>query len=127
MAPSLVTLKRPHKWLLHLDTGDEKWIPYPNIHRRAQWVDECADAEDAPKLNLTYTAKRLCSASGGAHTMSNWELLAEGCAVTADVSTEQLRNLKANLENARPPPHEVYFHHNNARAHIAGTKSAEPK
>ncbi|KIH51413.1 hypothetical protein ANCDUO_18502 [Ancylostoma duodenale] len=29
-----------------------------------------------------------------------WELLAEGSTVTADVYTEQLRNLKANFENA---------------------------
>ncbi|KAK6755026.1 hypothetical protein RB195_013786 [Necator americanus] len=58
-----------HTWLEHLGTGVEKRIPYSNIHRRAQWVDKGADAEDVPKLK--YTAKTLCSAYGRAYLALN--------------------------------------------------------
>ncbi|KIH59970.1 hypothetical protein ANCDUO_09787 [Ancylostoma duodenale] len=49
----------------------------------------------------------------------------EGSTVTADVYTDQLRSLKANLENARPQQHEVYLQHDNARLHNARTTKAE--
>ncbi|KAK6751513.1 hypothetical protein RB195_003108 [Necator americanus] len=54
-----------------------------------------------------------------------WELLAHGCTVTADVYVDQLKNLKTNLENARPQQREVYFQHDNARPHVARTTKAK--
>ncbi|KAK6737154.1 hypothetical protein RB195_019695 [Necator americanus] len=74
-------------------------------------------------LNSTCTPKRLCL-----HLLESveyWELLAEGCIVTADVCIEQQRNLKANLENARSKQHEVYFRHDNVHPHIARKTKAE--
>ncbi|EPB76471.1 hypothetical protein ANCCEY_04455 [Ancylostoma ceylanicum] len=59
------------------------------------------------------------------HSVECWELLAQGRTVTADVYFERLWNLKANLENARPQQHKVYFCHDNVRPHIARTASAE--
>ncbi|KAK6745629.1 hypothetical protein RB195_012007 [Necator americanus] len=59
------------------------------------------------------------------HGVEYWELPAEGCTVTADVYIEQLRNLTANLENARLQQHEIYFRHENARSHIARTTKVE--
>ncbi|KIH44526.1 hypothetical protein ANCDUO_25448 [Ancylostoma duodenale] len=55
------------------------------------------------------------------------ELLAEGSTVIAEVYLEQVRNLKANLENARPQQHEVYYQRDNARPHIARTTKAEQR
>ncbi|EYC34167.1 hypothetical protein Y032_0001g284 [Ancylostoma ceylanicum] len=45
--------------------------------------------------------------------------------MTADVYFERLRNLKANLENARPQQLKVYFYHDSVRPHIARTANAE--
>ncbi|KAK6749828.1 hypothetical protein RB195_002064 [Necator americanus] len=56
-ALSLLTLKRTHTWLERIATGDEKWISYSNIHRRAQWVGKGTDA-DVPKINV-HVKKRL--------------------------------------------------------------------
>ncbi|VDN22269.1 unnamed protein product [Cylicostephanus goldi] len=36
VALSLLTLKRSHNWLDDLITGDEKWVLYSNVQRRAQ-------------------------------------------------------------------------------------------
>ncbi|KAK6734116.1 hypothetical protein RB195_017722 [Necator americanus] len=59
------------------------------------------------------------------HGVEYWQLLAQGCAVTADVYIEELKNLKTNLENARPQQREVYFQHDNARSNIARTTKAK--
>ncbi|KAK6733927.1 hypothetical protein RB195_017598 [Necator americanus] len=59
------------------------------------------------------------------HGVEYWELLAQGCTVTADVYVEQLRNLKTNLENARPQQREVYFQHDNTQSHIGKMTKAE--
>ncbi|KAK6742046.1 hypothetical protein RB195_009735 [Necator americanus] len=123
-ALSLLTLKRTHTWLEHLVTGDEKWISYSNIQPRAQWVDKGTDAEDVPKPNVHAKKVVLCI-WWSVHGVKYWELLDEGCTVTADVYVEQLKNLKSNLETARPQQLEVYFHHDNARPHIAKTTKAE--
>ncbi|KAK6749630.1 hypothetical protein RB195_001937 [Necator americanus] len=74
-ALSLLTLKRTHAWLEHLVTGDEKWISYSNIHRRAQWVDKGTDAEDVPKLNVHAKNAMLCI-WWSVHDVEYWELLA---------------------------------------------------
>ncbi|KAK6729276.1 hypothetical protein RB195_006368 [Necator americanus] len=122
-ALSLLTLKRTHTWLGHITTGDEKWISYSNIHRRTQWVDKGTYAEDAPKLNVHAKKVMLCI-WWNKHGVKYWELLPQGCTVTADVYTEQLNNLKTNLEKTCPQQREVYFQHDNARPHIARTTKA---
>ncbi|XGW34193.1 hypothetical protein V3C99_018204 [Haemonchus contortus] len=71
------------KALEHLITGDEKWILYSDVHRRAQRVDKGADAGDIPKPNVHAEEVRLSiwwSVRG-----VEWELLNEGCTVIADV------------------------------------------
>ncbi|EPB65447.1 transposase, partial [Ancylostoma ceylanicum] len=105
VALSLLTLKRTHAWLEHLVCGDEKWILYSNVHRRAQWIDKGLDAEDVPKPNA-HAKKVMLSIWWSIHGVEYWELLGEGSTVTADVYVDQLRNLKANLENARPQQHK---------------------
>ena len=42
---SLLTYERTTAWLDNLITGDEKWIVYHHVVRRAQWVDK----EDQPE------------------------------------------------------------------------------
>ncbi|KAK6733083.1 hypothetical protein RB195_017070 [Necator americanus] len=59
------------------------------------------------------------------HGIEYWDMLAQGFTVTADVYIEQLKNLKTNLENARPHQREVYFQHDNVRPHIARTTKAK--
>ncbi|XGW34450.1 hypothetical protein V3C99_018382 [Haemonchus contortus] len=60
MALYLLTLKRTHTCLDHLVTGDEKWSNYSKVHRRAQWVDKGAHAEDFPKHNVHAKKVMLC-------------------------------------------------------------------
>ncbi|VDO56684.1 unnamed protein product [Haemonchus placei] len=124
MALSLLTLRRTHTWLDHLVTGYEKWIPYSNVHRRAQWVDKGADAEDSPKPNV-HTKKVMLCIWWSVHGVEYLELLDEGCTVTADIYIKQLRNLKAKLEATRPQHQKIYFQHDNARPHIARTTKTE--
>ncbi|EPB72877.1 hypothetical protein ANCCEY_08051 [Ancylostoma ceylanicum] len=59
------------------------------------------------------------------HSIECRELLAEAPTVTADVYVERLRDLNANLENARPQQHKVYFCHDSVRPHIARTANTE--
>ncbi|KAK6756323.1 hypothetical protein RB195_014622 [Necator americanus] len=61
---------------------------------------------------------KLCIWSS-AQYVEYWELFAEGCTATAGVYIEQLKNLEADLENARPQQHGVYFQLDNARTNIA--------
>ncbi|KAK6747671.1 hypothetical protein RB195_000708 [Necator americanus] len=61
------------------------------------------------------------------HGVEYWELLSEGYTATADVYVEQLRNLKTNLENARPQQAEVYFQHDNTQSHIGKMTKTELK
>ncbi|KAK6733469.1 hypothetical protein RB195_017302 [Necator americanus] len=125
-ALSLITLKRTHTWLEQLVTGDEKWISYSNIHRRTQWVDKGTDTEDVSKLNVHAKKVMLCIL-WSVHGVECWVLFAQGCTVTADVYVEQLRNLKTNVENARPQQREVYFQHDNTQSHIGKMTNAELK
>ncbi|KAK6743043.1 hypothetical protein RB195_010357 [Necator americanus] len=121
-ALSLLTLKRTHTWLGYIATGDEKWISYSNIHWRGQWVEKGTDAEDFTKLN----AKKVMLCIGGAYTESSTGSCSlRDVQTCADVYVEQLRNLKTNLENARPQQRKVYFQHDNARPHIARTTKAK--
>ncbi|KIH62276.1 hypothetical protein ANCDUO_07445 [Ancylostoma duodenale] len=68
----------------------------------------------------------LCSSSGWSVNGDEYcELLAKGSTVTADVYTEQLRNLNVNLENARTQQPKVYYQRDNAFPHISRTTQAE--
>ncbi|EYC05812.1 hypothetical protein Y032_0080g1374 [Ancylostoma ceylanicum] len=87
--------------------------------------DEGAGAGGIPQPNVQAEKVMLCI-WWSVHSVECWELLAEGPAVTADVYFERLRDLKANLENARPQQHKVYFCHGSVRPHIARTANAEP-
>ncbi|KAK6761123.1 hypothetical protein RB195_022259 [Necator americanus] len=75
-------------------------------------------------LNSTYTPKGYVLQLVE-HTQCRILVLVEVCTVIADAYVEQLKNLKTHLENARPQQREVYFHHDNARPHIAKTTKAE--
>ncbi|EPB67322.1 hypothetical protein ANCCEY_13586 [Ancylostoma ceylanicum] len=117
----LLTLKRTHARLEFLIIGAEKWILSSNVHRCVQRVDKGANAEDVPEPNVH--ANKLCSAFGGAYTESNTG--SHSPKDIADAYIEQRRNLKANLENALPQLHGVYFQHCNARQQITRTSKAE--
>ncbi|EYC18879.1 hypothetical protein Y032_0026g1422 [Ancylostoma ceylanicum] len=124
MSPSVHTLKRTHTWLEYSFTKDEKWISYSNVYHHACWIDKGAGAGGIPNPNVHARKVMLCI-WWSVHSVEYWELLAEGPTVTADVYFERLRNLKANLENARPQQHKVYFYHDSVRPHIARTASAK--
>ncbi|EPB68605.1 transposase [Ancylostoma ceylanicum] len=125
MALCPLTLERTHAKLEYLITGDEKWILSSNVQRCAPWVDKGADAEEVPTPNVHANKVMLCFWSS-IHDVRYWEPLAKGSAVTADVYIEQPRTLEANVRNARPRQHRVYFQHCNARQHIAKASKANP-
>ncbi|EPB70541.1 transposase [Ancylostoma ceylanicum] len=124
MSLSVHMLKRTHTWLKYPFTKDGKEISYSNVYRRACWIDKSAGAGGIPKPNVHAEKVMLCI-WWSVHSVECSELLAEGPTVTADVYFERLRNLKANLENARPQQHKVYFYHDSVRPHIARTANAE--
>ncbi|EPB65045.1 transposase [Ancylostoma ceylanicum] len=124
MSLSVHTLKRTHTWLEYPFTKDEKQISYSNVYRRACWIDKSPDAGCIPKPDVHAEKVMLCI-WWSVHCVEYWKLLDERPAVTADVYFERLRNLKANLENARPQQHKVYFHHDSVRPHVARTANAK--
>ncbi|EPB68012.1 endomembrane protein 70 [Ancylostoma ceylanicum] len=124
MSHSVHTLKRTHTWLEYPFTKDEKYISYSNVYRCACWIDKGAGAGGIPKPKV-HAGKVMLCIRWSVHSVKCWELLAEGPTVTADVYFERLRNLKANLENARPQQLKVYFCHDSVRPHIARTANAE--
>ncbi|EPB76035.1 transposase [Ancylostoma ceylanicum] len=122
MALFLLELKRTRERLEYLVTVDEKCIFSLNVP--ALWVDKGVGAEDVPKPNVHAKKVMLCS-WWSVHGVKYWEPLAEGSTVIADAYIEQPRDLKANLENACPEQHGVYFQHCNVQLHIARRRKAE--
>ncbi|KHJ90431.1 transposase [Oesophagostomum dentatum] len=115
---TLLTLDRNTKWLSHLITGDEKWTFFSNLHRKAQWVGIGKQAQDVPKQDLN-PKKGMVSVWWNIHGVVHLQLLDDGATVTANLCVQQLRALKAKVDESGGFVHKIYFQRDNAKPHIA--------
>ncbi|PIO75635.1 transposase, partial [Teladorsagia circumcincta] len=88
----LLNLHKGNRWLEHLFTGDEKWIYYNNLHRKAQWVSLGETPKKVPKD--VHPKKVMLSIWWDVRGPVLWQLLDEGATATAILYTQQLRDLK---------------------------------
>lgn len=116
-AMSLLTYERTTAWLDNLITGDEKWIVYHHVVRRAQWVDKEDQPEPVAK-DETHQKKVMLSVWWGVQGPIYWELLPEGTTITGDVYARQLRDLKAHVQSTPWLRGRLHFLHDNARPHV---------
>ncbi|KHJ84764.1 transposase [Oesophagostomum dentatum] len=115
------TLLTPHKntnWLRHLIIGNEKWIFFSNLHRKAKWVGMEEQAQDVPKQDL-HPKMVMVSVWWNIHGVVHWQLLDDGATTTANIYVQQLRALKAKVDESGDFVLKIYFQHDKARPHIA--------
>jgi histone-lysine N-methyltransferase SETMAR len=111
----LMTSHRNYEWLGNLITGDEKWVLYINYTRKRQWLSAGQTGTVTPKGDLHPKKVMLC-VWWGVKGIIYWELLPDGCTVTADLYCQQLDRVAQKLKGKQD---RVYFLHDNARPHIA--------
>lgn len=108
-------------FLRRMITGDEKWILYKNVAQKKCWVERGRQPETIAKPEIHQKKVMLCcwwDRKGLVH----YELLREGCTVSADVYCEQLENLRDAVKLKRPElinRKGVVFQHDNARPHTS--------
>ena len=111
----LLTSHRNYEWLRNLITGDEKWVLYVNHTRKRQWLSIGQTGTVTPKNDL-HPKKVMLSVWWGIKGIIHWELLPDGCTVTADLYCQQLDRVAQKLKGKQD---RVYFLHDNARPHVA--------
>ena len=85
----LLASHRNYEWLRSLVTGDEKWVLYINYTRKLPWLS--VDQTGTVTLKNDHHPKRvMLSVWWGAKGIIYWELLPDGCTVTADLYCQQL-------------------------------------
>ena len=110
-----------YQWLHNLITGDGKWVLYVNRTRKRQWVGT-GQTGIAPPKNDLHPRKIMSSVWWGVRKITHWELLPNGCNITADLYCQQLDRIAAKLQGKQD---SVYFLHDNARHHV--TESTREK
>ena len=93
----LLTCHRNYEWLRNLITGDEKWVLYVNHTRNCQWFSVGQTATVTPKHDL-HPKKVMLSVWWGIKGIIYWELLPDGCTVTADLYCQQLDRVAQKLK-----------------------------
>jgi histone-lysine N-methyltransferase SETMAR len=111
----LITSHRNYQWLSNLITGDEKWVLYINYTRRRQWLSAGQTGVATPKTD-PHPKKLMLSVWWGIKGVILWEILPNGCTITADPYCQQLDRVAEKLKGKLD---RVYFLHDNARPHIA--------
>ncbi|CAF1533422.1 unnamed protein product [Rotaria magnacalcarata] len=111
----LLTSHRNYQWLRNLITGDEKWVLYINYQRRRQWLSAGRAGVPPPKTDL-HPKKVMLSMWWGVKGIINWEILPDGCNITADLYCQQLDRVAEKLKGKQD---RIYFLHDNARRHVA--------
>ena len=107
----LLTSHRNYEWLHNLGTGDEKWLLYINYASKRQWLS--VDQADTVTLKNDLHPKKVTSSIKG---IIYWELLPDGCIVTADLYCQQLNRIAQKVKSKQD---RVYFLHDNAKLHVA--------
>ena len=121
---ALMTSHRNYQWLHNLITGDEKWVLYVNHMRKRQWLGTGQTGIAKPQNDL-YPRKIMLSVWWGVRRITHWEVLPNGCNITADLYYQQLDRVAAKLQEKQD---RVNFLHDNARPHVAkSTREKLPK
>ena len=111
----LMTSHRNYQWLRNLITGDEKWVLYINYTHRRQWLGAGQTGVATPKTD-PYPKKVMLSVWWGVNGIIHWEILPNGCTITADLYCQQLDRVAEKLKRKQD---RIYYLHDNARPHIA--------
>ena len=117
----LMTSHRNYQWFHNLITSDEKWVLYVNHTRKCQWLATGQAGIATPKNDL-HPRKIMLSVWLGVRRITHWELLPNGCNITADLYCQQLDRVAVKLQEKQA---RVYFFHDNTRPHV--TKSTPKK
>ena len=112
---ALMTSHRNYQWLENLITGDEKWLLYVNDTRKHQWLGTGQTDIATPKNDL-HPRRMMLSVWWGVRGFTHWELLPNGCNITADLYCQQLNRVAAKLQGKQD---RIYFLHDNDRPHVA--------
>ena len=111
----LMTSHRNYQWLHNLITGDEKWVLYINYEYHRQWLSASQTGVVTPKPDL-HTKKVMLSVWWSVRGIIHWEILPDGCTITADLYCQQLDRVAAKLKGKQD---RIYVLHDNARRHVA--------
>ena len=111
----LMTSHRNYQWLHNLVTSDEKWVLYIKYGYHRQWLSPGQTGVVTPKPDL-HPKKVMLSVWLGVRGIIHWEILPDGCTITADLYCQQLNRVAAKLKGKQD---RIYFLHDNARPHVA--------
>ena len=100
-----MTSHRHYQSLHNLITGNEKWVLYVNHMRKRQWLGT-GQIGIATFKNNFHPRKIMLSVWWGARGITHWELLPNGCSITADIYCQQLDYV---TENSRESKIEFIF------------------
>ena len=107
-------------FLNRLVTGDEKWILYPNVKRRKQWLDKDQVPKPTAKAGL-HPKKIVLCVWWNVRGIIHFELLQENQTITGDFYAQQLERVYQALLEKQPElinRKGVILLHDNARPHI---------
>ena len=110
-----MTSHRNYQWLHNLVTGDEKWVLYINYEYHLQWLSPGQTGVVTPNSGL-HPKKVMLSVWWGVRGIIHWEILSDGCTITADLYCQQLNRIAAKLKGKQD---RIYFLHDNARPYVA--------
>ena len=95
----MALMTSPHNCqrLHNLTTGVEKWVLYVNHMRKRQWL-ETGQTGIATHKNDLHPRNIMLSVWWGVGKITHWELLPNGCNITADFYCQQLDRVTAKLQ-----------------------------
>ena len=111
---ALMTAHRNYQWFHNLITGDEKWVLYVNHTRKHQCLGTGQTGIATSKNDLRAT-KIMLSVWWDVRGFTHWEVLPNGCNITAELYCQQLDRVAAKFQRKQE---RVYFLHDNTRPHI---------
>ena len=88
---------------------------YINYEYYRQWLSPGQTGVVTPKLDL-HSKKVMLSVWWSVRGIIQWEILPDGCTITADLYCQQLNRVAAKLKGKQD---RIYFLHDNARPHVA--------
>ena len=90
---------------------------YINYTYHRQWLSAGQTGVATPKPDL-HPKKVMLSVWWGVKGIIHWEILLDGCSITADLYCQQLDRVAAKLKGKQD---RIYFLHDNARSHVANS------
>ena len=111
----LMTSHRNYQWLRNLITGNEKWVLHIDYTHRRQWLSPGQTGAATPKADL-HPKKVMLSVWWAVNGIVHWEILPNGCTITADLYCQQLDRVAEKLKGNQD---RISYLHDNARSHVA--------